>query len=71
MNGEKIESLAYKRATKIYAREKESYEYLKNLIEDNKKLSIAPDFTCLLKGSSASVAQIPQGQYVLVIPNSN
>lgn len=67
----KIGFLAYERAIKIYAREKESYKYLKNLVEDDKKLSIAPDFTCLLKGSSSPVVQIPHSQYVLVIPNSN
>ena len=67
----KIGFLAYERATKIYAREKESYDYLKNLVGDSEKLTIAPDFTCLLEGTSAPVVQIPQGQYVLVIPNSN
>lgn len=67
----KIGNLAYERATKIYARDKESYEYLKNLVADDKKITIAPDFTCLLEGSSAPVVQIPIGQYILVIPNSN
>ena len=68
---QKIGHLAYQRATKIYAREKESYEYLKELVGDDKKLSIAPDFTCLLPASDAPVIQITKEQYVLVIPNSN
>ena len=68
---QKIGHMAYQRSTKIFAREKESYNYLKELVGDDKKLFIAPDFTCLLSASVAPVVQIPKGQYVLVIPNSN
>lgn len=68
---QKIGKLAYERATKIYAREEESYTYLKELVKDTGKLSVAPDFTCLLPAAEGPVVQIPPKQYVLVIPNSN
>lgn len=67
----KIGRLAYQRATKIFAREEESYRYFNELIEESSKLSIAPDFTCLLPASKAPVVQMPMKQYVFVVPNSN
>jgi nucleoside-diphosphate-sugar epimerase/polysaccharide pyruvyl transferase WcaK-like protein len=68
---QKIGKLAYQRATKIYARDEESYRYLQELIGESSKLSMAPDFTCLLPASTAPIVQLPTRQYVLVIPNSN
>jgi colanic acid/amylovoran biosynthesis protein len=66
-----IARLVLDRATKIYAREQISLSYMTELLGDNGKLSIAPDFTCLCAPSEDPVIQLPNKDYVLVIPNSN
>lgn len=67
----KIAQLAYERATKIYARENVSLSCMVDLFGTNEKLSIAPDFTCFCSPSENPVVQLPEKDYVIIIPNSN
>lgn len=53
----------------IYAREKVSFDYLKELFPDDKKIKQCPDFTCLSKCDKRKTVVLPD-DYVLVVPNS-
>lgn len=68
---QRVAYLAYDRATRIYAREASSFQYLKDLIGKTDKLSIAPDFTCFCQTSKKPTIQLSPKQYVLIIPNGN
>ncbi len=52
----------------IYAREKVSYEYLKELFPQGGKIKLAPDFTCLSKSGGLQNVSLPDN-YVIIIPN--
>lgn len=56
-------------ADAIYAREKVSYDYLKELFPDGNKIEQYPDFTCLSKCDKRKTVILPD-DYVLVVPNS-
>lgn len=53
----------------IYAREKVSYDYLKELFPDDKKIKQCPDFTCLSKCDKRKTVVLPEN-YVLIVPNA-
>ena len=61
--------LVNEKASKIYAREATSYEYLKAVLPNMDKVSICPDFTCLHIPTESAPIQIPN-DYVLLIPNA-
>lgn len=52
----------------IYAREKVSYDYLKELFPQGDKVKLAPDFTCLSKPGKLRNVILPDN-YVIIIPN--
>lgn len=56
-------------ADAIYAREKVSYDYLKELFPDGNKIKQCPDFTCLSKCDKRKTVILPD-DYVLIVPNS-
>ena len=66
---QEVMALVCKEATRIYAREEESYKYVESVIGPNKKLAYAPDFTCLLPPPVQRAIVLPEGQYALLIPN--
>ena len=59
----------YEFADVMYAREKVSYEYLKELFPGDKKIKQSPDFTCLCNGARKKTVVLPEN-YVLIVPNS-
>lgn len=61
--------IVYGFADAIYAREKVSYDYLKELFPDGNKIKQCPDFTCLSKCDKRKTVILPD-DYVLVVPNS-
>lgn len=60
--------VAYNAADLIYAREPESYRYLKSLFPEDNIIKISPDFTCLSKYYGPKTVDIPNG-FVILIPN--
>lgn len=66
----KAMQIVYEQAEMIYAREQQSYDYLRELFPDSPKLRIAPDFTCLCRPSEKLSVQLPPKGYVIVIPNA-
>lgn len=60
--------VAYNAADLIYAREPESYRYLKSLFPEDTIIKISPDFTCLSKYYGPKTVDIPNG-FVILIPN--
>lgn len=60
----------YKQANLIFAREQQSYDYLKEVYSNMEKVEIAPDFTCLLSPEEKPTVLLPEKGYVLIIPNS-
>lgn len=62
--------LIHEQAHLIYAREQQSYDFIRELFPESNKIQIAPDFTCLCKPSENPSVQLPYKQYVLIIPNA-
>ena len=60
----------HEQAHLIYAREQQSYDFIRELFPESNKIQIAPDFTCLCKPSESPSVQLPYKQYVLIIPNA-
>lgn len=59
----------YNVADLLYAREPVSYQYLKTLFpDDEKKIKLAPDFTCLSHGDNVKMVQL-SSDYVVLVPN--
>ena len=57
-------------ADKIYAREKQSFEYLSKVCPDTDKIEVVPDFTCVCHAENNPSIQLPKKNYVLIIPNA-
>ncbi len=57
-------------ATRLYAREEQSYNYLKQLFPESDKISLYSDFTCLLHPPIKSVLPLMEkGKYIAIVPN--
>lgn len=53
----------------IYAREKVSFDYLRELFPKDGKIKQCPDFTCLSQGNMRKTVVLPE-KYVLIVPNA-
>lgn len=62
--------LIHEQADLIFAREQQSYDFIRELIPGTTKLQMAPDFTCLCKPSESPSVQLPYKNYVLIVPNA-
>ncbi len=67
---QKAIDVVYHEADIVYAREQQSFDYLRSQFQDTEKVRIVPDFTCLCNAESSSSIMLPKKQYVLIIPNS-
>lgn len=59
----------YQCADLLYAREKTSYDYLKDLFPNDNKIRLCPDFTCLSEQTEDKTIDL-SNNYVLIVPNS-
>lgn len=57
-------------ATKIYLRDKISYEYVKKVMGKNDKITKGLDFTCLVHAPNNTIVNLPHKSYVTIIVNS-
>lgn len=67
---QQVAQMLHEQADYIYAREPESYGYLKTLFPSSKKIGIAPDFTCLTTPQLGQSILLPKQNFVLIIPNA-
>lgn len=61
--------MVYGFADALYAREKASFDYLKELFLEDGKIKQCPDFTCLSVDNRQKTVALPEN-YVLIVPNS-
>lgn len=59
-----------KQANYIYAREKTSYSYLKDLLPEFNNIEVSPDFTCLTQEYDKRSIILPKKEYIILIPNT-
>lgn len=59
-----------KQANYIYAREKTSYGYLKDLLPESNNIEVSPDFTCITQEYEQRSIILPRKDFIILIPNS-
>lgn len=62
--------VVFRQADIVYARERQSYDYLQDLFGESDKIDIVPDFTCLCADEKCPSIRLPKKEYVLIIPNA-
>lgn len=68
--GRKLIQLVYQQASILFARDRKSAEYLQSALPDCSRIRTCPDFTCLLHPDESASINLPEKQYVLIIPNA-
>lgn len=63
----KLVQFAMKGVTLVYARDRTSYENLKNIIGEGQKLRMSPDFTCLLDKQQPAVEEAPKNAACIIL----
>lgn len=59
----------FNRATYVFARDKQSYEYTADLVDNKKKLHLCPDFTLNVKPLENKEIILPS-EFVAIVPNA-